>query len=65
MDVFSSQPQVMQYAMPEDLHDHDGADRTNKTYPSWGQIFSSLIVALKLEKFVQKKPCYDYPIKQQ
>jgi len=51
--------------MLQDPQDHDVAAFTNKTYPSWAQFFSSLIAALKLEKFVQKKPCYDYRIKQQ
>lgn len=40
----------MQYAMPQDPQDHDVAALTNKTSPSCGQIFSSLIVALKLKK---------------
>jgi hypothetical protein len=65
IDVFLSQPQVVQYGMPQDPQDHDVAALANKTSPSGGQIFSSLITALKLEKFVQKKPCYDYRIKQQ
>lgn len=50
--------------MPQDPQEHDVAAITNKTYPSGSQIFSSLITALKLEKFVPKKPCYDYRIKQ-
>lgn len=53
----------MQYAMPEDPHDHDVASFTNKICPSQGRIFSLLIVALKLEKIVPKKPCYDCRIK--
>jgi hypothetical protein len=55
----------MQYAMPQDPQDHVVAALTNKTYPAWGQIFSLLIAVLKPEKFVQKKPCYDMPHKQQ
>lgn len=55
----------MQYAMPQDPQDHDVAALTNKTSPSCGQIFSSLIVALKLKKFAQKKSCYDCRIKHQ
>ena len=47
--------------MPQDPQDHDVAANTNKTYPSRGQIFSLLLVALKLEKFAQKKSCYDMP----
>ena len=49
----------MQYAMPQDPQVHDVAALTNKIYPSCGQIFSLLRVALKLKKIVRKKPCYD------
>lgn len=49
--------------MPQDLHERDVAALTNKSYPTWGRIFSLVIVALKLEKFVQKKSCYDGRIK--
>jgi hypothetical protein len=53
----------MQYAMPEDPQEHDVAHVAHKTSPSLGQISSSLITALKLEKIAQKKSCYDDVIK--